>query len=236
MIDTKKILVVIPARGGSKGVPRKNIKTLNQIPLIHYSIRLARTHFSDDQICVTTDDKDIIEACELIDYKPQFVRPDHLAADTSGMRDVILHAIEEYQNEEKKYEGLLLLQPTSPLRLQSQMNGFLSHIDDDMDMLISVNKSKVNPYFNLYTENESGYIQKCMQGNFQYRQALPDYWQINGAFYYFKIEALYRESISSLKKVKKYVMSEINSVDIDSPLDFFICDKLLAEGKVELDY
>ena len=144
-------LVVIPARGGSKGIPKKNIKPLNGKALINYAIDLARELFSDDIICVSTDDCEIIELVESNGLSVPFVRPKKLATDTAGSYEVIKHAIDFY-SKKKGYDAdvVLLLQPTSPFRLAAQVKEAIASYDNDIDMVLSVKKSKASPYFNLY--------------------------------------------------------------------------------------
>lgn len=108
------ILVVIPARGGSKGLPGKNIKNLCGKPLIAYSIDVARSITSDDNICVSTDDKKIIDAVENYGLLVPFVRPTELATDTATTNDVLLHALDFYEKRGKHYSRLLA-HPTNPV-------------------------------------------------------------------------------------------------------------------------
>src|SRR4051812_31104478 len=103
-----KSLVVIPARGGSKGIPGKNIKPLNGKPLIYYSIDIARKITTDENICVTSDNQDIINRVEEYGMKVPFIRPKELATDTTGSYETILHAIDFYENIGKTYENIIL--------------------------------------------------------------------------------------------------------------------------------
>ena len=107
-----KILVIIPARGGSKGIPHKNIKPLNGKPLIHYTIDEAREIVGDEDICVSTDDPEIIKCVEDYGLKVPFVRPEELATDTAGTYEVLLHALNFYEKQGRHYEVVLLLQNT----------------------------------------------------------------------------------------------------------------------------
>ena len=120
------ILVVIPARGGSKGLPGKNIKNLCGKPLIVYSIDVARAITIDDNICVSTDDQNIIDVVEIYGLHVPFVRPAELASDTASTNDVLLHAIKFYEDKGKKFNKILLLQPTSPLRTVEQVKEAIS--------------------------------------------------------------------------------------------------------------
>ena len=112
----KKILYVIPARGGSKGVPGKNIKLLGGKPLIYYSIEVARALANDEDICVSTDNIEIKELVEQTGLQVPFLRPPELALDDSGTYEVLLHAVNYYATQGKQYNLLVLLQPTSPFR------------------------------------------------------------------------------------------------------------------------
>jgi N-acylneuraminate cytidylyltransferase len=111
-----KCLVIIPARGGSKRVPKKNIKLLDGKPLIYYTINAAREIFLDENICVSTDSEEVKEVVEQINLNVPFIRPDYLATDTSGSYEMILHAVEFYEAQGNVYDVVILLQPTSPFR------------------------------------------------------------------------------------------------------------------------
>src|SRR5574344_397852 len=110
------ILTIIPARGGSKGIPHKNIKPLNGKPLIYYTIDCARAICNDEDICVSTDDAEIISVVEQYGLKVPFVRPAELASDTAGTYEVLLHALDFYEKQGRHYDVVLLLQNTSPFR------------------------------------------------------------------------------------------------------------------------
>ena len=107
-----KILVIIPARGGSKGIPHKNIKLFNGKPLIYYTIDCARAICDDEDICVSTDDPEIISVVEQYNLKVPFVRPAELATDTAGTYEVLLHALNYYEQLGKHYDVVMLLQNT----------------------------------------------------------------------------------------------------------------------------
>ena len=111
-----KILVIIPARGGSKGIPHKNIKPLNGKPLIYYTIDCARAICDDADICVSTDDDEIIQVVEDYGLKVPFKRPAELATDTAGTYEVLLHALNYYEQQGRHYDVVMLLQNTSPFR------------------------------------------------------------------------------------------------------------------------
>lgn len=221
-----KFLVLIPARGGSKGIPQKNIKTFLGKPLIVYSIDLARRFLPDEDICVSTDDQEIIKVVEEWNLKIPFIRPLSLASDDAGMYEVILHALDFYEKNGKIYDALILLQPTSPLRSEKSLRDAIASYRPDVDMVLSVKKTSANPYFKLYEEDEQGFLVKCKSGNYKTRQESPDVWELNGAIYIYNITALRRSSPAAFKKVRKFVMNEIESIDIDTQLDWDIAEFL----------
>ena len=115
------MLVVIPARGGSKGVPGKNIKQLGGKPLIQYTLEAAREIVPDHQIIVSTDSEEIKKVVESLGLEVPFLRPAELATDNAGTYEVLIHAIEFMKSQGKLYDTLLLLQPTSPFRTSQQV-------------------------------------------------------------------------------------------------------------------
>lgn len=228
----KDILVVIPARGGSKGVPGKNIKPLAGKPLIHYSIESARKIFSDDSICISTDSLQIKQIVEETGLTVPFLRPAEMATDTTGTYEVLLHVIENYKSSNRQYKYLLLLQPTSPFRSVFDIQQMIELLqrDNEAEMIVSVGISHHNPYFSLFEENNNGYLVKCKEGNFYRRQDCPPAFYYNGSVYLMRIDSLTHKPISQFSKVKKYVMEEKYCIDIDTPLDWLICETLLDKG------
>ena len=132
------ILVVIPARGGSKGIPHKNIKKLNGKELITYSIDVARQLTSDDNICVSTDDDNIIATVENYGLKVPFKRPIELATDSAGTNGVLLHALDFYENQGRTYDVIVLLQPTSPFRSIDSLSAAVDLYTPDVDIHIII--------------------------------------------------------------------------------------------------
>lgn len=223
-------LYIIPARGGSKGIPRKNIKRLNGKPLIGYAIDVARQMTTNENICVSTDDDEIIEIVEAYGLPVPFKRPALLSSDTSGTYEVLLHAIEFYEKRGKCYDAIVLLQPTSPFRCKHHVEEALSLFSKDIDMVVSVKEVTANPYYNCFEENDDGFLFVSKgSGNFIRRQDVPKVWEYNGAVYVINIESLKRMSIHKFKKVVKSQMDEISSLDLDSPLDWKIAELLFNE-------
>ncbi len=227
MIKYDDCLIIIPARGGSKGLPGKNIKPLNGKPLICYTIDAARGVCSDNNICVSTDDDEIISVVKNYGLDVPFVRPLKLAMDNAGSYEVLLHAIDYYSSIGKEFSTIVLLQPTSPLRDANHIKEAISLYTTNLDMVVSVFETKSNPYYVLAEEDEDGFLQKSKEGNFDRRQDCPKVWEYNGAIYVINVNSLKNKSMSGFSKVRKYEMDHLSSVDIDDQLDFDICEKIL---------
>jgi CMP-N,N'-diacetyllegionaminic acid synthase len=224
------VLYIIPARAGSKGIPHKNSKELAGKSLIQYTLDLARAVTADENICVTTDDEQIIAAIEKTGLTVPFKRPDHLASDQAGTYDVLLHALSHYEESGRSFDAILLLQPTSPFRKIGDVHNMLHQYDPDLDMVVSVGETHHNPYYLLFEENEEGYLQKSKTANFTRRQDCPKVYFYNGSMYLINVKSLKQKPIGQFTRVKKYLMDEIHSVDIDTPLDWLLCEAILKEG------
>ena len=157
-------LIIIPARGGSKGIPRKNIKPLNGKPLIYYTIDVARAITTDENICVSTDDQEIINVVENYALKVPFIRPVELATDTAGTYKVLLHALDFYEKQGNHFDVVVLLQNTSPFRRADQVKEAMSLYSPELDMVVSVKESAANPYYCVFEEDQNGYLHVC-KGN-----------------------------------------------------------------------
>jgi CMP-N,N'-diacetyllegionaminic acid synthase len=232
-----ELLFLIPARGGSKGLPGKNIKKLNGKPLIHYSIELARQFTSDENICVSTDDPEIKKTVEAINLMVPFLRPSDLANDEASTHVVVMHALNFYISINKNYKGIVLLQPTSPLRLKKHLAEAIQQFNQDTDMVVGVKETKSNPFTVLVQVDENGYLKKLNQeSNITRRQDAPKVFEINGAIYIYNITALQSNLLNSSQTKKIYTMPIENSVDIDTQLDWQWAEFLLNNQIVKLDY
>lgn len=224
-------LVIIPARGGSKGIPHKNIKPLNGKPLIHYTIDVAREVAVDEDICVSTDDADIIKCVEDYGLKVPFVRPAELATDKVGTYEVLLHALDFYEHQGKQYDVVLLLQNTSPFRTAEQVKDALNIYTSDVDMVVSVNETKTNPYYNCVEEGPDGFLKKTLDSKMlTRRQDAPITYEYNGAIYVMNVEKLKAMHYGKFTKIVKYVMDELHSVDLDTMLDWKYAEFVIKEG------
>ena len=226
-------LFLIPARGGSKGLPGKNIKVFLGKPLICHSIDNARTLTADENICVSTDDDNIIRIVEDYGLAVPFKRPAELASDTSGTYEVILHALKHYEKKGKRFDVVILLQPTSPFRKSSQIAEAIKMFTSDIDMVASVKETHANPYYLLFEENTQGYLEKSKKANFTRRQDCPKVWELNGAIYILNTKSLKQQPISEFKKIVKYEMDDLTSMDIDTPADWMFSEFLVEKGLVK---
>jgi len=225
-----KILVIIPARGGSKGIPHKNIKPLNGKPLIYYTIDEARVIVGDEDICVSTDDPEIIKCVEDYGLKVPFVRPEELATDTAGTYEVLLHALNFYEKQGRHYDVVLLLQNTSPFRKAEQIKEALKLYTPDVDMVVSVKECAANPYYCVFEEDNNGYLHVCKgDGNIFRRQDAPKVYEYNGAIYIMNAEKLKTTHMHKMQKRVKYVMDEISSFDLDTMTDWNIAENIIKE-------
>ncbi|NDH69344.1 MAG: acylneuraminate cytidylyltransferase family protein, partial [Gammaproteobacteria bacterium] len=133
------------------------------------------------------------------------------------------------------YQGIILLQPTSPFRRSKDLIAMLNLFDDSVDMVVSVKESKLNPYFNLFEENEEGFMRKSKNSTALNRQGAPKVFAYNGCIYLLKINALKSTKISEFTRVKKYVMSTEFSIDIDDSIDWEFAEYLIHHKRFDLD-
>lgn len=228
-----RTLVIIPARGGSKGIPHKNIKPLNGKPLIYYTIDTARTIVCDEDICVSTDDDEIIEVVERYGLKVPFKRPDELATDTAGTYEVLLHALNYYEQQGRHYDIVLLLQNTSPFRKAEQVQEALALYTPEVDMVVSVKECAANPYYCVFEENEDGYLHVCKgDGNIFRRQDAPKVYEYNGAIYIMNAQVLKTTHMHKMQKRVKYVMDDLSSFDLDTMWDWQMAEKIIQDKQL----
>lgn len=229
MINNKKILAVIPARGGSKGIPRKNIRDLNGKPLIAYTIEEAKKSKYLDRIIVSTEDEEIASVCRNFDAEVPFLRPKELAEDNSPTVDCVIHMLDWLkENEKYKPDYVCLLQCTSPLRTFEDIDGTIEKmISTDMDGAVSVCEAEVNPYWsNVFNGDQLKYFLE--EGRkITRRQDLPRIYRLNGAVYAVNTHILKKENTFEPENMTGYIMKNENSIDIDEEIDFVIAESLM---------
>ena len=226
MYKDKTYLAIIPARGGSKRLPNKNILDLAGKPLIAYAIEAAKKSKYIDEIIVSSDSDEILEIVKEYNIKT-IKRPDYLASDTAKTIDVIKHVIEIMN---KKYDYIVLLQPTSPLRNEK-------HIDEAIELLniknanaiVSVCEMDHSPLWsNTLPSNLSmeGFIREEIKN--KRSQELEKYYRINGAIYICKTDELLKQNTLFLdKNIFAYIMDRKSSIDIDDEIDFKLAEVLM---------
>lgn len=228
----KEILAIVPARGGSKGVPRKNIKDLNGKPLIAYTIEAAKASQYIDKVMVSTEDSEIKDVSLKFGGEVPFFRPQQLATDSSPSIDAILYTINRLKEEYNYFpKYVCLLQCTSPLRNEKHIDeAFLKLKETNMDAIVSVCEAEVNPYWsNVFKGDKLDYFLEEGK-NITRRQDLPDVYRINGAIYIIKTDVLIENKTFEPDNLTGYIMDNMSSVDIDTSLDFSIAELLIKEG------
>ena len=226
-----KTLYVIPARGGSKGIPGKNIKPLCGKPLIAYSIEVARALADDCDICLSTDSQQIADVAKNMGLEVPFMRPDYLATDKSGTYEVLLHAVQFYADKGIHYDTLVLLQPTSPFRTAADVQRAIDAYSPDIDMVVTVKEAASNPYYNCYETDNDGFLHISKgDGKYVRRQDAPKVWEYNGAVYVINIDSLRRMPLSQFSRRKMVEMSRESSLDLDTPIDWMVAEAVMAQS------
>lgn len=221
-------LIIIPARGGSKGLPGKNVKILGGKPLIVYSIDFAKRIMNGhDTICISTDDFQTISVAREHGVEVPFVRPSELATDSATTYDVLLHALDFYANEKIFFTDLLLLQPTSPLRKISDYTRLEQQYNLGCDMAVTVKESKDSPYFNLFEEDENGLLHQSKRGHYTRRQDAPVVYAYNGSMYLIKVSSIRKNRFQDFANIRKSIMPAERSVDIDTQADWILTEFFL---------
>lgn len=227
-----KILFVIPARGGSKGIPGKNIKPLAGKPLIGYSIEVAREIAADDDICLSTDSVEIAKVAEeQFGLHVPFLRPDELATDRSGTREVLLHALDFYADRGIVYDTVVILQPTSPFRVAEDIRAAISLYTPDIDMVVTVKEAATNPYYNAFEPDEDGFLHISKgDGLYTRRQDAPKVWEYNGAVYVVNVDSLRRMNFGQFPRRRMCPMPASRSIDLDTPTDWLVAETVIKSG------
>lgn len=235
------ILITICARGGSKGIPGKNIKSLNDKPLIGYSIDVAKefqTKFERTDIALSTDSEEIIQVAKVCGVVSDYKRPEYLANDTVGkidaIKDIVLYS---EKKRELRYDYILDLDVTSPLRNLDDLSAAFDLIrsDDKAINLFSVSEAGRSPYFNMVEQKENGYYAqvKTPDGNVFTRQSAPKVYDLNASFYFYKrrfFDLGYKGAITDCSLI--YKVPHI-CFDLDHPIDFEMISFLMANNKLD---
>lgn len=230
MYNDKKILAIIPARGGSKGIPHKNIMKINHKPLIAYSIEAAKGSKFIDYILVSTDDVEIKDVSLNYGAKVPFLRPEEISNDTAKSIDVVLHALEFHKSQGKEFHYVVLLQPTSPLRSSQDIDNAIEIVmEKEAESLVSLCEASENPVLMRVIEDDKLKSFVEFKGNNLRRQDLPKFYIFNGAIYINSVEMLFKEKTFVNEATIPFVMDSVKSIDIDNMLDSKLAELILRE-------
>lgn len=229
MLNGEKVLAIVPARGGSKGVPRKNVRTAAGRPLIAWTIAAAKAAATVDRVILSSDDDEIIAAARQAGCDVPFVRPTALASDTASMLDVVHHAIEQCGGD---FGWIVLLQPTSPLRTGADIDDTLKACQDaNAPACVTVTPADKSPQWMFYREG-GGRMRPVIETGTQLafrRQDLPQAYALNGAVYAARRDWLANRPSFLSPDTVCHVMPRARSIDIDTETDFIIMQALLSE-------
>ncbi|MDB3979058.1 acylneuraminate cytidylyltransferase family protein [Pseudomonadales bacterium] len=228
MIDGKKVLAVIPARGGSKGLPGKNIRDLGQKPLIAWTIEAALSSDIIDHTIVSTDCDQIAEVSKHFGADVPFVRPHWLSTDEASSADVVLHTLTSLS---VTFDIVILLQPTSPFRDRGHIEDALKiYVKAEAQSLVSICEAQKSPYW-FFSLEKDGALLPVLRYNKQFnrRQDLPKTYALNGAIYVVDVELFLRAQKFIFDETVSYLMELESSLDIDTLMDFNLAQLMLDE-------
>lgn len=235
MRGDERVLGLIPARGGSTGVPGKNLRQLGDKPLVAWPIDVARATDAVDRVAVSTDDAEIASVAR--EHGSDVIeRPDHLATDDALVVDAVRHAIETSRADGEAISCVVMLEPTTPFRRPTDLTRCLELVTDPatpFDSAATFTEAAINPHRTWHIEDDRPEPFLDDATPWQPRQALPDTYQLNGAVYAFGVDAVTDEGTSLLfGEAGAVVMPPERSIDIDTELDFAIAETLLREEYV----
>ena len=228
MIGGRKVLALIPARGGSKGLPGKNIMPVCGRPLLSFSVEAARGSRYVDRIVLSSDDEAIVAAAVACGCDAPFLRPAELATDTAATVDVVLHALDQLPG----YDLVVLLQPTSPLRTAADIDAaFERLVRNQAPCCVSVSPVEQSPYW-MYRLAEHDFLEPLLPAppGVTRRQELPPVYALNGAVYIADVAWLRNTRSFVATGTVAYVMPLARAIDIDNAADFDTFKKILTES------
>jgi CMP-N,N'-diacetyllegionaminic acid synthase len=224
-----RCLGLIGARGGSKGIPRKNLVDLAGHPLIYYTFNEALKSKSLDRVVLTTDDPEIADLAKSSGIEVPFLRPEPLASDTASLADAIDHAVEWLRSNEGYIpDALLLLQPTSPLRRAQHIDEAVALFENEnAGSVIGLSPPQEHPWDMVYFENGEMRFAREQYSELTNRQTYREFYYINGAIYITRTELFTTHKNFWAGKIVPYYMEALDSIDVDSEADLIIADCLL---------
>ena len=224
-----KILGLIPARSGSKRITNKNIKLLNGLPLISYTISAGKASTLLTKLIVSTDSQEIATIATNFGAEVPFIRPAELSDDLASSKDVVAHSIRYFEKKNEFFDAVVMLQPTSPLRTHKDIDQAIKLLDQEFQSVVSVCKTRHSPlWVNKLPQNKSmkNFFSDASLKTLR-SQDLPDYYRLNGAIYASTTKYFQSNDGFFGDKTKAYIMPEDRSVDIDDDLDFKLASCIL---------
>lgn len=229
-----KTICFIGARGGSKGVPRKNIRKLNNKPLIAYAIESALNARIFDHVVVSTEDSEIARIAKKYGAEIPFTRPKELATDTAGFADVMMHGIAEMHNLGYKFDVLVNRDCTVPFMRISDIKNAVGLLQNKKcNAVYGVYKQHFNPYFNMMEKNNNGFLDLCkkLKERPKSRQEAPTVYQLNGLFVY-DVKKFLKYKTPILPKSLPYEIPTECGLMIDTELEFQIAEMMIKKKLV----
>jgi CMP-N-acetylneuraminic acid synthetase len=228
----KKILAIIPARGGSRGIKNKNIKVLNKKPLLYYTAKESKNSKYLDKIVLSTDSNVIAKIGKKLGIEVPFIRPKELAKNQTPMIPVIKHVLEKLQKIENYVPDIIvILQPTSPLRTSKHIDQAIEiFMKKKTDSLVSVTEipHTMNPFSAMKLKKKGNLIFFLEYNeNNNLRQKKPLFYYRNGAIYIFNRKCFLKNNSLFGKHISSYIMPKSNSLDIDDKFDWFLAECLI---------
>jgi len=241
MIQNRPVIAVIPARGGSKGLPRKNIKPLLEKPLIVWSIDAARKSRHIDALVVSTEDEEIAAVARTYGVEVPYLRPAALATDTAATIDVLRHVLEEEEKRGRRFAYLVLLEPTSPLREVEDIDGAIERLvrHPSAKSIVGLAKSEcAHPEFTVVLTAEQ-LIRSYQTGDAGFRelrrQDLKDAYFFEGTIYVSDVEYLFKTGTFYHAHTLGYVVPKWKSYEVDDIYDFFVVEAMLKAKQKQQD-
>lgn len=232
MLNNKKVYAIIPARGGSKGIPRKNLYRLGKDTLLERAIKLAKACSYIDEVVVSTDDAEMFEVAKQYQVNTPTLRPQHLATDDARTVDVVLHLIEQLSIDDAY---ILLLQTTSPLRTLADLNNLFKTFESNLDRadaIVSLTEHD-DPHPNKIQKIDDGFVASYLGGESMVpRQSLPKVYRLNGAFYLTHTGVIIQQHTFMPKRTIPLIMPRERSVNLDSMMDLCLLEALIERGIV----
>ncbi|MBV5320166.1 MAG: acylneuraminate cytidylyltransferase family protein [Sulfuricurvum sp.] len=236
MIRGKKIYAIIPARGGSKGIPRKNLYKINGVSILERTVNLAQKCHYIDKIYISTDDDEMFEIAKRLNVNTQNKRPKDLATDSALTIDVLLHTIDIENIENDAY--ILLLQTTSPLRSSKDLADLFQQFERGMDIFdscVSITEHD-DPHPNKIQKIENGFVLSYLGTESMVpRQSLPKVYRLNGAFYLTDVKTLKNKRSFFTEHTMPFHFPKERSVNLDTMMDLYLLETILEKKLIEVE-